>query len=93
MLWMSNFCMLATDGGKGKGSEDGGKLLKSYPSAEIGKSGGRAVFYLRPAEVKILGLKFLNHRHIRMCHMFSLEMPWEPWTWHRRGESVSEEGV
>lgn len=53
MLWLSNFCMLATDGGKGKGSEDGGKLLKSFPSAELGKSGGRTVFYLRSAEVKI----------------------------------------
>lgn len=56
MLWMSNLCVLATDGGEGKGSEDGGELLKSFPSTEIGKSGGKTAFYLGLAKIKSLGL-------------------------------------
>lgn len=55
ILWMSNLCILPTDGGEEKGSEVDGKLLKSFPSTEISKSGGRAVFYLESAKVKSLG--------------------------------------
>lgn len=66
MLPMSDFCALATDGGEETGIEDGDKMLTSFSSTEVGKTGGRAIFYLGSANVTSLDFYFLNHRHVRI---------------------------
>lgn len=44
MLWMSDCCALATDGGEETGTKDGDKMIMSFLSIEVGKSEGRTTF-------------------------------------------------
>lgn len=75
---MPNFYILAIDGEEEKGLKI---MLMSFPSTEIGKSGGRVAFYLGSAKVTSLDFCFFNYRHIRTHQMFFLEKStWEPWT-------------
>lgn len=57
MLLMSNFCALATEGGKETGMEDGDKMLTSFSSTRVGKSG---LFFMEVGQHNRFGFLLLK---------------------------------
>lgn len=57
MLLMSNFCVLATEGGKETGVKDGDKMLISFSSTRVDKSG---LFFMGVSEHNRFGFLLLK---------------------------------